>query len=439
VASGAAIKLGLLGLGTVGGGTVRVLGRNAGEIARRAGRDICVHAACVRDPAKHRELAAGGLRLGADPAALVRDPEIDILVELIGGIEPARSLILEAIGRGKHVVTANKALIALHGAEIFAAAQRAGVMVAFEAAVAGGIPIIKTLRESLAGNAVGWVAGIINGTCNYILSQMREQGADFDSALAEAQRLGYAEADPGFDVDGIDAAHKLTILGAIAFGTPLAFDAVHVEGIRAITRDDVLYADQLGYRIKHLGIARRRSDGIELRVHPTLVPQRRLIASVEGVMNAVLVHGDAVGPLLLYGAGAGAEPTASSVVADIVDVARALTADPENQVPHLAFQPDAIAAVPLLPMSEVRSAYYLRLRAMDKPGVLAEVTHILGAREISIEAIWQKEPQQVGGEVPVVILTHVVTERAVDEAIAAIEALAGIRAPVARIRLESLA
>lgn len=434
-----AINIGLLGLGTVGAGTVRVLGRNAGEIARRAGRELRVVGACVRDPARARDLDGADIAVGTDPAAIIEDPRISIVVELMGGIEPARSLVLQAIARGKHVVTANKALIALHGQEIFAAAQAAGVMVAFEAAVAGGIPIIKTLRESLAGNAVGWLAGIINGTCNFILSAMREEGAEFEHALAEAQRLGYAEADPSFDIDGVDAAHKLTILAAIAFGTPLRFDAVHIEGIRGITRADVQYAEQLGYRIKHLGIARRREDGMELRVHPTLVPERRLIASVEGVMNAVLVHGDAVGPLLLYGAGAGAEATASSVVADIVDVARALTTDPQNQVPHLAFQPDALAAVPALPMSEVRSAYYLRLSASDRPGVLADITHILGARDISIEAIWQKEPARPGADVPVIILTHVVAERAMDEAIAAIEALPSISAAIVRIRLESLA
>jgi homoserine dehydrogenase len=432
------VNVGLLGLGTVGGGTVNVLQRNAAEITRRAGRGIRVTHAAARDLDAPRICSTDGIRLTTDPFDVVRDPEVQIVVELIGGYEPARELVLEAIAHGKHVVTANKALIALHGNEIFAAASEQGVVVAFEAAVAGGIPIIKALREGLAANQIDWVAGIINGTGNFILTEMRDKGRDFADVLAEAQQLGYAEADPTFDVEGIDAAHKLTILASIAFGIPLQFDRAYTEGITRITRDDVVYAEELGYRIKHLGIARRNGAGIELRVHPTLVPERRLLANVDGVMNAVLVMADAVGPTLYYGAGAGAEPTASSVVADLVEVTRALTSDPENRVPHLAFQPDAMSDVPVLPIDGIHSAYYLRLQAVDKPGVLADVTRILGDRGISIEALLQKEPAEGADDLPVIILTHRVQERDMDDAIARIEALETITEPVTRLRVEYL-
>ncbi len=432
------VKVGLLGLGTVGGGTLAVLRRNAQEIARRAGRDIVVRIAAVRNLEKARNVAGESLELTTDPMAVVNHPEVDVVVELIGGYEPARELVLKAIANGKHVVTANKALIAKHGNEIFAAAQKKGVMVAFEAAVAGGIPVIKAIREGLAANRIEWLAGIINGTTNFILTAMRDQGRDFADVLAEAQRLGYAEADPTFDVEGIDAAHKLTILASIAFGIPLQFDKAYTEGITRITRDDVDYAGQLGYRIKLLGIARRTDKGVELRVHPTLIPQRRLIANVDGVMNAVLVCGDAVGPTLYYGAGAGAEPTASAVVADLVDVVRTMTSDPENRVPHLAFQPDAISDLPILPMEEIETAYYLRLQAEDKPGVLADVTRILGEAQISIEAVLQKEPAEGESTVPVILLTRRVQERNMNSAIAQIEKLKAISGSVTRIRLETL-
>jgi len=432
------VNVGLLGLGTVGGGTVNVLQRNAAEITRRAGRGIRVTHAAARNLAAPRICSTDGIRLTTDPFEVVRDPDVQIVAELIGGYEPARELVLEAIAHGKHVVTANKALIALHGNEIFAAAREQGVVVAFEAAVAGGIPIIKALREGLAANQIDWVAGIINGTGNFILTEMRDKGRDFADVLAEAQELGYAEADPTFDVEGIDAAHKLTILASIAFGIPLQFDRAYTEGITRITRDDVAYAEELGYRIKHLGVARRNGAGIELRVHPTLIPERRLLANVDGVMNAVLVMADAVGPTLYYGAGAGAEPTASSVVADLVEVTRALTSDPENRVPHLAFQPDAMADLPILPMEAIQSAYYLRLLAKDRPGTLADVTRILAERGISIEAILQKEPAESATDVPVIILTHRVREGEMDSAIASIEALDSIIAPVNRIRVETL-
>jgi len=432
------IKVGLLGLGVVGGGTWKVLARNAGEISRRAGRNIEVTRVAVRDLAKARTLLGDAVELGTDPFAVVRDPSIDIVVELIGGDTLARELVLEAIAHGKHVVTANKALLAKYGTEIFAAASAKGVMVAFEAAVAGGIPIIKAIREGLAGNTVEWLAGIINGTCNFILTVMRDKGRDFADVLSEAQELGYAEADPTFDIEGIDAAHKLTILASIAFGIPLQFDKVYVEGITGITAMDVNYAEALGYRIKLLGIARRAGNGIELRIHPTLIPERRLIANVDGVMNAVLVKGDAVGPTLYYGAGAGAEPTASSVVADIIDVVRTLTSDPENRVPHLAFQPGAIADMPILPISEVETAYYLRLSASDQPGVLADVTRILADLGISIEAILQKEPPPGESQLPVILLTHKVREHDMDQAIARIEALPTIGGSVKRIRMETL-
>jgi homoserine dehydrogenase len=449
------VKIGILGLGTVGSGTVNVLTRNADEISRRAGRAIRVVQAAARDVARKRNCPTAGIRLTSDPQEVVNNPDIAVVVELLGGQEPARSLVLKAIENGKHVVTANKALIAAHGNEIFAAAQKKGVMVAFEAAVAGGIPIIKTIREGLAGNRIEWLAGIINGTSNFILTEMRDalqgcssaaggrkpgaaKGADFAAVLKEAQRLGYAETDPTFDVEGVDAAHKLTILAAIAFGIPLQFDKAYTEGITKITGLDIEYAEQLGYRIKLLGIARRAANGIELRVHPTLIPERRLIANVDGVMNAVLVKGDAAGPSMYYGAGAGADPTASAVVADIVDVVRTLTADPNNRVPHLAFQPDQLANLPILPMDEVETAYYLRLQALDKPGVLADVTRILGDGGISIEAILQKEPHAGENTVPVIILTQRVLEKHMNQAIARIEALPSIPGKVMRIRLEHL-
>jgi len=432
------VKVGLLGLGTVGGGTVNVLKRNAKEISRRAGRGIVVSHAAARDLNKPRICDTTGITLTTDPAAVVNDPDVQIVVELIGGDGLAHELVMRAIEQGKHVVTANKALIAKHGNEIFAAARDKGVMVAFEAAVAGGIPIIKAIREGLAGNHIQWLAGIINGTGNFILTEMRDKGRDFDDVLKEAQTLGYAEADPTFDVEGIDAAHKLTILASIAFGIPLQFDAAYTEGITKITREDVTYAEQLGYRIKHLGITKRTQQGIELRVHPTLIPERRLIANVDGVMNAVLVMGDAVGPTLYYGAGAGDEPTASAVVADLVDVVRALTSDPENRVPHLAFQPDALSDTPILPIDAVETAYYLRMQAFDKPGVLADVTRILGDHQISIEALIQKEPAPEMETASVIMLTHRVLEKNMNDAIAKIEQLEAIHDKVTRIRVETL-
>ncbi|CAD6875763.1 homoserine dehydrogenase [Methylomonas fluvii] len=432
------VTVGVLGLGTVGGGTVNVLKRNAGEIARRAGREIVVTRASARDLNRTRICATDGITLTADPFEIVNDPDIDVVVELIGGYDLAKQLVLTAIANGKHVVTANKALIALHGNEIFAEASKKGVMVMFEAAVAGGIPIIKAIREGLAGNRIKWLAGIINGTGNFILTEMRDKGRDFADVLGEAQALGYAEADPTFDVEGIDAGHKLTILASIAFGIPLQFEKVFTEGITKITRLDVEYAEALGYRIKNLGIARKTEEGIELRVHPTLIPKRRLIANVDGVMNAVLVCGDAVGPTLYYGAGAGAEPTASAVVADLVDVVRAMTSDPENRVPHLAFQADAIADIPVLPVDEIKTAYYLRLTAEDKPGVLADVSRILAAHNISIEALIQKEPPQGETSVPIIMLTQLTLEKEMNAAIAAIEALTTVSGKVARIRLETL-
>ncbi|QKK12236.1 MAG: homoserine dehydrogenase [Pseudomonadota bacterium] len=430
------VRIGLLGLGTVGGGTYDVLLRNAEEITRRAGRGIVIAHAAAREIEGSRFQRSKDIQPTTDPYEVVNNPDVEVVVELIGGYDPAKDLVLRAIEQGKHVVTANKALIALHGNEIFAAAQSKGVVVAFEAAVAGGIPIIKAIREGLAGNEILGVAGIINGTGNFILTAMRDERREFDDVLAEAQRLGYAEADPTFDVEGIDAAHKLTILASIAFGIPLQFDRVYTEGISRLTQGDVGYAEELGYRIKHLGIARRNNGGVELRVHPTLIPRRRLIANVDGVMNAVLVEGDAVGPTLYYGAGAGAQPTASAVVADLVDVVRALTTDPENRVPHLAFQPDALQDMTIVSMDEVECAYYLRLQALDKPGVLADVTRILADLEISIEAILQKEPEAGATSVPVILLTHPVKERAVNEAMRRIEALDSITAPVMRIRVE---
>jgi len=433
------VNVGLLGLGTVGGGTVKVLARNAAEIARRAGRGIHIAHAAAReyDPNAIPGLEKIG-EITDDAFAVVDNPDVEIVIELIGGYEPARELVLKAIANGKHVVTANKALIALHGNEIFAAAQQQGVTVAFEAAVAGGIPIIKAVREGLAANQIEWAAGIINGTGNFILTEMRDKGRDFAEVLAEAQALGYAEADPTFDVEGIDAAHKLTILASIAFGIPLQFDKVYTEGITRITRADVAYADELGYRIKHLGVTRISGRGVELRVHPTLIPHRRLIANVDGVMNAVLVKGDAVGPTLYYGAGAGAEPTASAVVADVVDVVRALTTDPENRVPHLAFQPDELSDLPILAMEEVETAYYLRLRALDKPGVMARVAGILSDAGISIEAIQQKEPAEGETHVPIIMITHQVREKRMNTALAKIEALDTVSGQVIRIRMEHL-
>ena len=433
------MKIGLLGLGTVGGGVVTVLTRNAREIARRAGREVAVsHAAA-------KEYDAGAIhgldrvgRITDDGFAVVDDPEVDIVIELIGGYSPAKEMVLRAIENGKHVVTANKALIAAHGNEIFSAAQEKGVTVAFEAAVAGGIPIIKAVREGLVANRIEWAAGIINGTGNYILTEMRDKGRDFADVLQEAQQLGYAEADPTFDVEGIDAAHKLTIMGSIAFGIPLQFEKTYTEGIGNIEQQDVAYADELGYRIKHLGIARRTGAGVELRVHPTLIPARQLIANVDGVMNAVLVQGDAVGPTLYYGAGAGSLPTASSVVADVIDVARALTTDPENRVPHLAFQPDAMSDLSVLDMEDVLTAYYLRMQAVDRPGVLSAVTAILGGLDISIEAIIQKEPEAGASHVPVIMLTQRVPERSMNSAIGQIEALDTIAGNVHRIRVETL-
>jgi homoserine dehydrogenase len=432
------VKVGLLGLGTVGGGTFNVLNRNADEITRRAGRGIVVSHAAAREYDPGGLPGIDAIDVGDDAFALVENPEVDIIVELIGGYEPARELVLKAIANGKHVVTANKALIATHGNEIFAAAQDKGVMVAFEAAVAGGIPIIKALREGLSANKIEWLTGIIDGTGNFILTEMRDKGRDFADVLQEAQELGYAEADPTFDVEGIDAAHKLTILASIAFGIPLQFDKVYTEGISRITREDVANAEAFGYRIKHLGYTRRTKAGIEMRVHPTLIPERRLIANVDGVMNAVLVNADAVGPTLYYGAGAGSEPTASAVVADIVDIVRTLTCDPGNRVPHLAFQPSAIADIPVLAMDDVETAYYLRMRVSDKPGVMAEVASILGNSGISIEAILQKEPPVGVDQASIILLTHVVQERQMNAAIAQIEALESIHGDIMRIRLEHL-
>ncbi len=435
----APIKTGLLGLGTVGGGAVTVLSRNASEIARRAGREIVISHAAAKE---YDADAIHGLeridRITDDGFAVVNDPEVEIIIELIGGYSPAKELVLRAIENKKHVVTANKALIATHGNEIFAAAQENGVIVAFEAAVAGGIPIIKAIREGLVANRIQWAAGIINGTGNFILTEMRDKNRDFADVLREAQELGYAEADPTFDVEGIDAAHKLTIMGSIAFGIPLQLEKTYTEGIGKIEQQDVVYADELGYRIKHLGITRHTGEGIELRVHPTLIPARRLIANVDGVMNAVLVQGDAVGPTLYYGAGAGSLPTASAVVADVIDVVRALTTDPENRVPHLAFQPDAMSDVPVLDMEDVHTAYYLRMQVVDQPGVLAKVTAILAKLGISIKALIQKEPLAGANHVPVIFLTQRVIERNMNTAIEQIEALDSINGGVRRIRVESL-
>ena len=432
------INVGLLGIGTVGGGTWEVLNRNADEIQRRAGRAIRIAVVADKDVQKAKAIAGESARVVDDAFAVVRGSEVEIVVELIGGYTVAKDLVLEAIAHGKHVVTANKALLATHGNEIFAAAQKKGVMVAFEASVGGGIPIIKALREGLAANRIEWIAGIINGTSNFILSEMRDKGLAFDAALADAQARGYAEADPTFDIEGVDAAHKLTILSALAFGIPMQFKSVYTEGISKLTKADIGYAEELGYRIKLLGIARRAANGIELRVHPTLVPARRLIANVEGVMNAILVKGDAVGPTLYYGAGAGAQPTASAVVADLVDVTRLITADPGHRVPHLAFQPDRLSADPVLPIGEVETAYYLRMRVLDRPGVLADITRILADSAISIEAMVQKEPGEGESRVDIVMLTHLALEKNVERAMKKIEALESVEGRVTRIRLESL-
>jgi homoserine dehydrogenase len=432
------IQVGLIGLGVVGTGTFEVLRRNQDEIRRRAGRGIEVRMVSRRDLAKAREIVGDAAEVVADPMAIATHPEIDIVVELIGGVDRARELVLAAIAHGKHVVTANKALLALHGTEIFEAARARGVMVAFEAAVAGGIPIIKALREGLTANRIEWVAGIINGTTNFILSEMRSKGLDFATVLAEAQRLGYAEADPTFDIEGVDAAHKLTIMSAIAFGVPVQFDKCYTEGITALQAADIRYAEQLGYRIKLLGITKRREQGIELRVHPTLVPATRLIANVEGAMNAVVVHGDAVGTTLYYGKGAGAEPTASAVVADLVDVTRLHTADPDHRVPHLAFQPGELQDTPILPIDEVITAFYLRLRVADEAGVLARITGILAEHQISIDAVLQRESGEGEHQTDLIILTHDTVEGRMMAALAQMQALPTVLAPIVRIRKEEL-
>ncbi|MAK43620.1 MAG: homoserine dehydrogenase [Spongiibacter sp.] len=431
------VRVGICGLGTVGSGTYAVLTRNAAEIAARVGADIVVTEIGARRDNPNCD--TGDVVINRDIFAVAENPNVDILVELIGGTTVAKELVLKAIANGKHVVTANKALIAEHGNEIFEAAAQQGVTVAFEAAVAGGIPIIKALREGLAGNKVQWLAGIINGTGNFILTEMRDKGRDFNDVLAEAQALGYAEADPTFDVEGIDAAHKLVILASLAFGIPLQFDKVYTEGISRIAQEDVVYAEELGYRIKHLGIARDTEKGIELRVHPTLIPEKRLIANVNGVMNAVLVQSDAVGPTLYYGAGAGSEPTASAVVADVVDVARTLSAEPHHRVPFLSFQRTSLSDHPVLPIDDVETAYYLRMSALDKPGVLSKVAQILSDDGISIEALIQKQPAEDANLVPVIILTNRTVESKLFAAVSRIEGLEGIVGEVTRIRVESLA
>ena len=432
------VNIGFLGFGTVGQGAATVLVRNAVEINRRTGRDLIVKSACVRNTNRTLDPQLAEVALTDDAESIVNDPEIDVIVEVMGGDEPARSLLLKAIANGKHIVTANKALVACHGAEIFEAAREHSVSVAFEAAVAGGIPVIKSIREGLAGNKIQWVAGIINGTCNYILTEMLEKGREFDDVLTEAKDLGYAEADPTFDIEGIDAAHKLTILASIAYGVPLQFEAVHIEGISSITREDTSYAQELGYRIKHLGLAIDTGNGIELRVHPTLIPEKRLIANVNGVMNAVLVQADAVGPTLYYGAGAGAEPTGSSVVADIMDVVRVASASVQNRVPTLAFQHDALIDSHPIKSDEFRTSFYLRILAEDKPGVMAEISGILAEEDISIEAIVQKQPTDDPDKLPIILLTKKIVEGAMNRAIAKLEALDSIEGKVTRIRMESL-
>jgi len=432
------INVGLLGIGTVGGGTFMVLQRNAEEIARRAGRPIRITVVADKNLELAKQVTGGACRITDDAFSVVSDPEVDIVVELIGGYGVAKELVLKAIANGKHVVTANKALLATHGNEIFKAAQDKGVMVAFEAAVAGGIPIIKALREGLSANRIQWIAGIINGTTNFILSEMRDKGLSFDTVLKEAQRLGYAEADPTFDIEGVDAAHKITILSALAFGIPMQFDKAYIEGISKLDATDIRYAEQLGYRIKLLGITKRTEEGVELRVHPTLIPSKRLIANVEGAMNAVLVQGDAVGSTLYYGKGAGAEPTASAVIADLVDVTRMHTADPEHRVPHLAFQPDQLSDLAILPMDEVTTSYYLRLRVQDKPGVLADITRILADEQISIDAVIQKEPAEGEEQTDLILLTHQTREKRINAAIAKVEALPVVAGKVTKLRLEEL-
>ena len=432
------IKVGLLGIGTVGGGTFRVLRRNQEEIARRAGRAITLAMVADKDLEKVRAIVGDAAEVTGDAFEVVNHPDIDIVVELIGGTGIARDLVLKAIENGKQVVTANKALLATHGNEIFAAAQRKGVTVAFEAAVAGGVPIIKALREGLSGNRIEWIAGIINGTSNFILSEMRAKGKAFDEVLKEAQQLGYAEANPTFDIEGVDAAHKLTILAAIGFGIPMQFSACYTEGISRLTREDIRYAEELGYRIKLLGLTKRTPQGFELRVHPTLIPAKRLIANVEGVMNAILVKGDAVGQTMYYGPGAGAEPTASAIVADLVDVTRMHTVDPRHRVPHLAFQPDLLSSLPILPMDEVETSYYLRMRVDDRTGVLADITRILADLSISIDAMVQKEPGEGEKQVDIVMLTHLTREKHINAAIERIESLAVVSGKVTRIRLEEL-
>jgi len=432
------IQVGLLGIGTVGSGTFEVLSRNQEEIRRRAGCRIEISMVADLNVERANELVGGRAKVVADAREVIANPEIDIVVELIGGYGIARQLVLEAIRAGKHVVTANKALLAVHGSEIFAAAREMGVMVAFEAAVAGGIPIIKALREGLTANRIEWIAGIINGTTNFILSEMRDKGLDFAEALRQAQQLGYAEADPTFDIEGVDAAHKITLMSAIAFGIPVQFDQASVEGITGLQAADIRYAEQLGYRIKLLGITRRREHGIELRVHPTLVPTKRLIANVEGAMNAVMVQADAVGTTLYYGKGAGSEPTASAVIADLVDIARLHTAEPGNRVPHLAFQPDSLHTTPVLPISEVETAFYLRLLVADQKGVMADVTKVLAESGISIDALLQRESAEGESQTDVIILTHQTTEGLMRDAISRMESLSTLLAPVVSLRKEEL-
>jgi homoserine dehydrogenase len=436
------IQIGLLGMGTVGSGTFNVLQRNQEEIKRRAGRAIEISMVADLDVAKAQALCGSHVKVVSDARQIIANPDIDIVVELIGGYGIAKALVLEAIAAGKHVVTANKALLAVHGTEIFAAAHAKGVMVAFEAAVAGGIPIIKALREGLTANRIQWVAGIINGTTNFILSEMREKGLDFDVVLKEAQRLGYAETDPTFDIEGVDAAHKVTLMSALAFGIPVQFDQAYIEGITKLGAADIKYAEQLGYRIKLLGITKRTEAGIELRVHPSLVPTQRLIANVEGAMNAVMVQGDAVGTTLYYGKGAGSEPTASAVIADLVDITRLHTADPLNRVPHLAFQPNAMSNLKILPMSDVITSYYLRLRVADEAGVLAKLTSLLADANISIDAVLQREADQVSqageNQTDVIILTHDTVEGKMNEVLAQMQALPTVMAPITKIRKEEL-
>ena len=433
------LQVGLLGIGTVGSGTFQVLARNQEEIRRRAGRGIEIAMVADLDVSRARAIVGDGVQVVSDARAVIANPDIDIVIELIGGYGIARALVMEAIAAGKHVVTANKALLAVHGSEIFAAAHAKGVMVAFEAAVAGGIPIIKALREGLTANRIEWIAGIVNGTTNFILSEMRSKGLSFDEVLKEAQRLGYAEADPTFDIQGIDAAHKLTLMCAIAFGVPVQFDRAHVEGITELQPLDIRYAEQLGYRVKLLAITRRREDGIELRVHPTLVPTKRLIANVEGAMNAVVVQGDAVGTTLYYGKGAGAEPTASAVIADLVDITRLHTADPDHRVPHLAFQPHALSDIPVLPIDAVVTAFYLRLTVADEAGVLSRVTGILADHGISIDAMLQRESADGENQTDVVILTHETREGLMRAAQASLQALPTVLAPIVTLRKEELA